>query len=236
MLAMDEVKTGDLVEVAQLGDSGLFDVTWTAGKVLAKQSDAVELSVIDTNQSVEYKGVLLRRYPWRFAQLSANDTIEVCTTRGWESANVISVNEGEDSLTVEFADGQSYQEVRPRTRPPQAAKPSERYKAQVGQKVKVQTSKGWEIATVLKKDESSDTVDVEMYPDGETFAHVRPKVLVPKSPDAKALELWRQNRRLRAEEAELRALRSVAELMEEAEVSADMARDMIQHYAKELRH
>lgn len=30
------------------------------------------------------------------AQLSANDTIEVCTTRGWESANVISVNEGED--------------------------------------------------------------------------------------------------------------------------------------------
>ena len=79
-----------------------------------------------------------------------------------------------------------------------------------GDRIKVETSRGWEIASVIKYHQDDNSLDIEMFPDGERFLHCKPSVVKPHTaPNETALALWADNQRLRRRIAILSSLKAV---------------------------
>ena len=79
-----------------------------------------------------------------------------------------------------------------------------------GERIKVDTSRGWEIASVAKKHEGNKSLDIEMFPDGERFLNCKPLIRTPKTKaNETALALWAENQRLRRRLAILSSLKAI---------------------------
>ncbi|CAK9014535.1 unnamed protein product [Durusdinium trenchii] len=247
-----DLKEGDVVEVAtELGKTSLLDVAWTAGQILSKRGTEIELRPLDEQlKPFWFSGVLFRRFPWRYVALDVNDAVEVCTTRGWELAHVQSIQAANDSIAVAFEDGETFPLGRPWVRRPAGNVLGSMDYAQIAvdDKVKVETSRGWEMAKVLHKEieigkhcctssfchgKGDSTLDLEMCPDGERFSG-RPRIVGPIAVKDQTLKLWKENHQLRAQVAELSALKSMVESISVVQISMFLAQHKISGYVQEM--
>lgn len=109
-----------------------------------------------------------------------------------------------------------------------------------GERIKVDTSRGWEIASVVKKHEGYEgtkSLDIEMFPDGERFESCKPLIRKPKTKaNETALALWAENQRLRRRIAILSSLRAIFTSTALAKVAWYIARHHIDEYVQEYKH
>ncbi|CAE7667026.1 unnamed protein product [Symbiodinium pilosum] len=188
-------------------------------------------------QHIRQRWGLARRFPWRYATVQDNDTILVGTENGWRPAKIVGTSPVNDTVDLAFSgEGEELRSVRPRfkliedhsaTRFEQGV-----YSELVdGDRIKVETSRGWEIASVIKYHQDDNSLDIEMFPDGERFLHCKPSVVKPHTaPNETALALWADNQRLRRRIAILSSLKAVFTSTAMAKISWYIARHHIDDY------
>jgi len=222
IVPLADLQQGDEVEVAtSFGNHGMLDVRWQHAKVASKNNpEDLQFTFVPPDpragELFQYHGLLVRRFPWRYVNIHQNDTIEVCTLRGWEPA-LVTQDPLHDALTLRFADGTDIASVQPHVRLGQGGSesPPSPEKIDVGEKIKVQTSRGWEIASVVGKSRT-DVLHLEMYPDGQHVEVKNPWIYGPLHVEDEDLSLWKKNHELRAQVAELKMLKHVVEQISSA--------------------
>jgi len=245
IVSSDEVRDGDLLEVVV--HPGAPEPKWDPCVVLhSAQNGTLDVKLLapskHAGERVQLTWGLARRYPWRYAVLNVNETILVGTWSGWQPARLLHRHPDLDSIDISvMATGEVLRSVQPRYKTwsdhPAAlvAKGVTADKLAVGERIKVQTSRGWEIATVLKK-AVNNTLDIKMFPDGEELFGCQPLIKKPKlAANESALALWAENQRLRRRIAILSSLKAVYTSTAMAKVAWQVARHHIDEYVREYQ-
>eukprot|EP00439_Symbiodinium_sp_Y106_P081702 s462_g20.t2 len=249
IVPFDDVAEGDRLEVIVNGSEDIRrSSTWEPCVVLAHnlQTGMLDLELTAPSpragEHVRQSWGLARRYPWRYVTVEENDTILVGTVSGWQPAKVLSKAPEDDTLDLAFPSGAQLQSVRPRFRrmQDQATRfdQGDSYSdVAEGERIKVDTSRGWEIASVAKKHEGNKSLDIEMFPDGERFLNCKPLIRTPKTKaNETALALWAENQRLRRRLAILSSLKAIFTSTALAKVAWYIARHHIEEYVQEYKH